>query len=82
MEEKIQRQLGRMEGSANAEKNFTIADGKEDNNGLYETLVLKDNTIDYFKPTSTNNTNSLDNCTRYTFNKHNNTLILKSMNSS
>ena len=45
-------------------------------NGLYETLYLKDNNIEYFKPTSTNNTNSLDKCTKYSFNKKNNTLKL------
>ena len=45
-------------------------------NGLYETLLFKDGNIEYFKPTSTNNTNSLDNCTKYTFNKKNNTLKL------
>ena len=45
-------------------------------NGLYESLYLKDGTIEYFKPTATNNTNSLDNCTKYTFNKKNNTLEL------
>ena len=45
-------------------------------NGLYETLFLKDDNIEYFKPTSTNNTNSLDNCTKYTYNKKNNTLRL------
>ena len=45
-------------------------------NGLYETLYLSDGNIEYFKPTSTNNTNSLDSCTKYTFNKKNNTLKL------
>ena len=45
-------------------------------NGLYESLYLKDGTIKYFKPTGTNNVNSLDNCTKYTFNKKNNTLKL------
>ena len=39
------------------------------NNGLYETLYINNGTIKYFKPTSTNNTNSLDNCTNYTYNK-------------
>jgi len=46
------------------------------NNGLYETLYLKNGTIEYFKPTSTNNTNSLDNCTKYSYNKKNSTLKL------
>ena len=45
-------------------------------NGLYETLYFKDGKIKYFKPTSLNNTNSLDNCTSYSFNKKTNTLKL------
>lgn len=45
-------------------------------NGLYESLYFKDGNINYFKPTSINNTNSLDNCTKYSFNKKNNTLKL------
>ena len=39
------------------------------NNGLYDTLYLSEGKVDYFKPTSTNNTNSLDNCKKYTFDK-------------
>lgn len=45
-------------------------------NGLYETLEFKGNNINYFKPTSTNNTNSLDNCTKYTYDKKNKTIKL------
>ena len=45
-------------------------------NGLYETLYFKDGIIKYFKPTSLNNTNSLDTCTRYSYNKKTNTLKL------
>ena len=40
------------------------------NNGLYETLYIKNGTIKYFKPTGTNNTNSLDNCTKYNYDKN------------
>ena len=46
------------------------------NNGLYETLEFKDNEINYFKPTGTNNINSLDSCTKYNYNKTNNTIEL------
>lgn len=45
-------------------------------NGLYETLEFKNTEVNFFKPTSTNNVNSLDNCTKYSFDKKNKTLIL------
>ena len=45
-------------------------------NGLYESIEFKNGSIDYFKPTGTNNTNSLDNCTKYTYDKRNNLIKL------
>ncbi len=46
------------------------------NNGIYETLYVNGDKINYFKPTSENNVNSLDNCTKFTFDKKNNVLKL------
>ena len=46
------------------------------NNGLYETLKITKSKIDYFKPTGTNNTNSLDNCTKFNYDKKNKILKL------
>ncbi len=45
-------------------------------NGIYESLEFKDGIINYFKPTQTNNVNSLDNCTSYSYNKKNKSLKL------
>ena len=40
-------------------------------NGLYDSLEFTNGSINYFKPTSTNNVNSLDNCTKYSYDKKN-----------